>query len=529
MTKKRLNTKDVVMKRTAILAPILSLNPSKEQYQLELRQKIKEVALENNLSANTVKNWLKRYQADATHGLCPRYRGSNTKAATNQQVHDCVEKLCELRVANEYLSVQDLIDCLESEHPNWKGLLKRSTAQRYLQAKGLSKADLANTEKLAKGKYYNRFQHDEPLDLVQGDIKYGPSSNVYDEDGLLVKVYLVAWIDDRTRKILSAGFFTNQMQYAVNSTMRALITKYGRPRAVYMDNGKVYVSHSLSFIFKSLGIKEKHAPIRAAAAKGKIERFNRTIDSLFNQIKAFPRISFNKCNELCQAWIEDYNNKVHSALNGKTPNEVFNALYDKQRALFPPAELMDSAFLTTTMRKIKKDGTISVFGKTWVIPDHIACVHSEVEVITARTGAPLEAPELLLENLSSLPLKELTMNAYGNRGDSPNRAKPDYEVKEENKGALLKKIAREKQKAEGSFTTEEEFQQQFASELEQDIKVSPAVAQKQAKQKKKAHKKEQGAGTTSTAATTTASNLSTTLSRDPLDVFSTLTSKESQA
>ena len=42
MTKKRLNTKDVVMKRTAILAPILSLNPSKEQYQLELRQKIKE-------------------------------------------------------------------------------------------------------------------------------------------------------------------------------------------------------------------------------------------------------------------------------------------------------------------------------------------------------------------------------------------------------------------------------------------------------------------------------------------------------
>ena len=79
-------------------------------------------------------------------------------------------------------------------------------------------------------------------------------------------MYLVAWIDDRTRKILSAGFFTNQMQYAVNSTMRALITKYGRPRAVYMDNGKVYVSHSLSFIFKSLGIKEKHAPIRAAAA-----------------------------------------------------------------------------------------------------------------------------------------------------------------------------------------------------------------------------------------------------------------------
>ena len=46
---------------------------------------------------------------------------------------------------------------------------------------------------------------------------------------------------------------------------------------------------------------------------------------------------------------------------------------------------------------------------------------------------------------------------------------------------------------------------------------------------KKAHKKEQGAGTTSTAATTTASNLSTTLSIDPLDVFSTLTSKESQA
>ena len=135
MSKKRVDVNKVVQQRMSIIAPLLSLNPEKGLYEVELKQKIKEVALEHGKSESTIKNWLKRYQDDATHGLCPRYRGSNTRAAVDENVYACVEKLCELRVANEYLSVLDLIACIESEHPNWTGLLKRSTAQRYLQKK----------------------------------------------------------------------------------------------------------------------------------------------------------------------------------------------------------------------------------------------------------------------------------------------------------------------------------------------------------------------------------------------------------
>lgn len=516
MSKKKVNVNKVVQQRMSIIAPLLSLNPEKEMYVVELKQKIKEVALEHGKSESTIKNWLKRYQDDATHGLCPRYRGSNTRAAIDENVYAYVEKLCELRVANEYLSVQDLIACIESEHPNWQGLLKRSTAQRYLQNKGLSKADMANPDKLAQGKYYNRFQHDAPLDLIQGDIKYGPSTNVFNEFGKPVKVYLVAWIDDRTRKILSAGFFTNQMQYTVNTTMRALITKYGCPKAVYMDNGKVYVAHSLSFIFKSLGIQEKHAPVRAAAAKGKIEKFNRTIDSLFNQIKSLPMVTYSKCNEMCQTWVENYNNKPHAALNGKTPNEVFDALYDKNRARFPPADLIESAFLTTDMRKIKKDGTISVFNKLWQIPNDIASAYSEVEVITGRTGIQLNTPELLLEDLSSLPLKELVLNPYGNRGGSPEKATPAYEVKEENKGAMLQMMEREKLKAAGTYTNEDEFKKHFANELTKDMKISPQEAKELEKQHKKS-KKTDGEPTPITPAPK---------QDDPINVYEALMSKD---
>lgn len=266
MKKKKRNIKDEVDKRARILAPLLSLDSNKETYEAELKQKLKKISLEKGYSVSTLKTWFQRYQDDAINGLRPRYRGSFKKIVTDKNMHDCVERLCELRVANEFLSVLDLISCVESENEQWRGLLKRSTAQRYLQFKGLSKADMANPNNLAKGKFYNRFQHNAPLDLVQGDIKYGPSTNVYDEDGMLVKVYLVAWIDDRTRKILSAGFFTNQMQYTVNSTLRALITKYGLPRGLYMDNGKVYVSNSLEFICKTLGIGVKHSPIRNAAS-----------------------------------------------------------------------------------------------------------------------------------------------------------------------------------------------------------------------------------------------------------------------
>jgi transposase InsO family protein len=61
-----------------------------------------------------------------------------------------------------------------------------------------------------------------------------------------------------------------------------------------------------------------------AEAKGKVERFNRTVESFLAELSLQKAQTLEELNRLFSAWLsEGYNNKAHSALNERTPAEVF--------------------------------------------------------------------------------------------------------------------------------------------------------------------------------------------------------------
>ncbi|MFE4525735.1 DDE-type integrase/transposase/recombinase [Cytobacillus firmus] len=127
-----------------------------------------------------------------------------------------------------------------------------------------------------------RFQKRHRNQLWQSDIKYGPYLPI-GPNGMKKQVYLVAFIDDATRFVLHAAVYPTLDSRIIEDAFRQAIHKYGVPEAVYFDNGKQYRTKWMSRTCSKIGTRLTYTRPYAAESKGKIERFNRVIDSFISE------------------------------------------------------------------------------------------------------------------------------------------------------------------------------------------------------------------------------------------------------
>ncbi|WP_094605467.1 DDE-type integrase/transposase/recombinase [Sporomusa silvacetica] len=199
----------------------------------------------------------------------------------------------------------------------------------------------------------------------QGDIKYGPYLPI-GRDGAKKQVYLAAWIDDATRFIVSAKFYENQKLDIIEDTLRDAILTHGMPDAVYVDNGKQYRSNWLTKACAKLGIKLLHARPYHPEGKGKIERFNRRLDSFLAEVALQKPQSLEELNHYLDLWIQEkYHKDSHAGLDGVSPETAY--LTDKKPLRFPDIEACREAFLHTEEREVDKTGCISFNGSKYEV------------------------------------------------------------------------------------------------------------------------------------------------------------------
>lgn len=91
------------------------------------------------------------------------------------------------------------------------------------------------------------------------------------------RVYLVAFMDDHSRYIVSYGLHASQSTALVLEVLRAGLTSYGVPQEILTDNGTQYVTWRGKSAFtrelEKRGIKQIVARPRHPQTLGKIERF----------------------------------------------------------------------------------------------------------------------------------------------------------------------------------------------------------------------------------------------------------------
>jgi hypothetical protein len=200
--------------------------------------------------------------------------------------------------------------------------------------------------------------------LWQSDIKYGPYIPDPAHPGRNMRTYLAVFIDDATRVVTHAQFYDNQKQPILEDALRQAIQRNGSPRSLYVDNGKIFVSSIMKLACAKLSINHLNTRPYSAESKGKVERFNRTVEEFIAEYRLQKAGTLRELNRLFHAWLsERYQHKPHSSLNGRTPIEVFAD--DKTPLRFHSLETLKEAFLHEVHRQVDKAGCLKLEGRLY--------------------------------------------------------------------------------------------------------------------------------------------------------------------
>ena len=182
----------------------------------------------------------------------------------------------------------------------------------------------------------------------------------------MVQTYLAAWIDDATRYVVGAGFYANQKTDIIEDTLRQALMAFGQPQAIYVDNGKQYRSDWLRKACAKLGIQLLHAKAYHPDGKGKIERFNRSLDAFLAECALEKPKTLGELNASFRAWLDGtYHKDPHAGLSGMSPETAWRM--DTRLVFFPDQDALREAFLHTETRSVDKTGCISFNGTQYEV------------------------------------------------------------------------------------------------------------------------------------------------------------------
>jgi len=386
-----MNTKETMqwqeeqaMERYRMIAPLLdeTLDTAKK---LQLRRQLAEQHL---ISARSLYRYEKAYHGNGFHGLKPMAREMRRASGLPDHFKELVNEAIQLKREVPTRSVAQIILILEMEGKVEPGILKRSTLQRHLYDAGFGKKQMKKYTD-ARASSTKRYCKEHRMQLAQADIKYGPKLPI-GPGGKNMQTYLVAVIDDHSKVILASGFYDNQEKAVVEDTYRRAILQFGAFSATYVDNGKQFVSTQLVKAFSKLGIRHLRAKPRAAWSKGKIEVYNRFVNSFLAEAKAQKIKTLEELNYYWNLWVEEYyHNKAHDGIKeyyeshdiavpaeGITPMQEWNR--DKRPLKFLDARVVGDAFLHQEQREVDKGACISFQGRKY--ETHASLIGARVEI-----------------------------------------------------------------------------------------------------------------------------------------------------
>ncbi|MED4207592.1 DDE-type integrase/transposase/recombinase [Neobacillus mesonae] len=393
---------EIAAQRFQLIAPLLAegLDAGKAK---ELKN---HICRTSGLSERTIRRYLEQYRNESFEGLKPK--GISKKTKKEAIPSHLLEQAILLRKEAPTRSVAQIIQILEWEGLAKPGQLKRSTLQEKLTERGYSSRQMRLYSQT--GIAARRFQKRHRNQLWQSDIKFGPYLPI-GQNGTKKQVYLVAIIDDATRFILHGAFYPTLDSRIIEDSFRNAIQKYGVPDAVYFDNGKQYRTKWMSRTCSKLGTRLIYAKPYAAESKGKVERFNRVVDSFLGEAAIEKPNSLDRLNELFQIWLSEcYQNKPHSGLGENiSPETAFRS--DKKALRFIDPDKLANAFLHCETRKVDKSGCISFMDQKYEVG--LSFIGRQVDVV--YDPADLEELTIEYEGYSPWRAKKLVIGERAGR------------------------------------------------------------------------------------------------------------------
>ncbi len=367
----------VALFRYGVIAPVLhAAAGSQARYFGRMARKELDVPGlgRRRYSVATFKSWLRRYRQEGLDGLLPKRRcdaGRSRVISEQLSAH-----ISELLARHPRVPVNRLREQLVASGHITSRRISESTLRRHIKRAGL-RPQVKPAPKARK-----HFEKPHANDLWVMDFMHGPKVPLGRRRR---KTYLAAAIDDHSRFLTLARFYTRENSAVVVSALQKAFSRHGLSQILYCDNGSAFSSKQLTLACARLGVALVHSKPYDSPSRGKIERWFRTLRQGFLSLLDLEALTLDDLNARLSQWLEqDYHRRRHSSICETPLERYLRSLASIRRRTVSRAEL-DRVFYRTLHRTVRNDSpSPSPAGSGKCRPNTLACA--------SRSAIPKDVP-----------------------------------------------------------------------------------------------------------------------------------------
>jgi transposase InsO family protein len=372
-------------------AEIVGALSRRELHHGELRAALRELReqrfrppgrrLTRTYSVPTLERWYYNYKAGGLPALRPDKRGDAGHA--QELTAEQRTLLCDIRKEHPSASAALIVRTLEADGRIAQNAVSEATVRRLFAERGLQrvseqKGKTGTTTRL-------RWQAERPGALWHGDICHGPSIRI---KGVLRPLRIHGLLDDNSRYIVALEAHHTECEVDMLGLLVRALRRHGLPDALYLDNGSTYRGETLRLACERLGITLLHARPYDPQARGKMERFWRTLRGGCLDFLG-DTASLSDVQHKVHVFLDQhYHQAPHASLMGKAPGIVYSQGRAGQIDTLTE-ERLRLALTTRDNRRVRGDTTVSIDGHEWELEQGFLAGRI---VVVCRNLASPEAP-----------------------------------------------------------------------------------------------------------------------------------------
>ena len=345
---------DIALMRYSVIAPLITgLSEDYSSLEAFYRDASAKGAIHpdgslKHYAPGTIEKWYRSYKQDGFDALIPTTRADlGVPRKLDEQLQ---EQILYLKANYPRMSSSAIYRQLRENGSIKAGDLSESTINRFVNVISIRMKTTTNQD-------MRRYERPHINEVWCGDSSVGPYLTT--PDGKKHKVYIIALIDDASRFIVGIDVFFNDNFVNLMSVMKSAVAKYGRPKMFNFDNGSSYKNKQMELLAARIGSVVHYDQPYTPTQKAKIERWFRTMkDQWMSSLDIRDFHSLEELRGNLFAYVQIYNQTVHSSLKGTSPQDRFFSEPECIRRL--SEQEIENSFLLEIERRVSADSVIVI-------------------------------------------------------------------------------------------------------------------------------------------------------------------------